>query len=136
MPFIEKRKHKRICPVPPLEVKIYIEDESLNEKTGKGQGIISLYTNDISLGGIFLKSSVRFKIGSTIHLNLRLPLSDNPIHIIGKIIRNSFDNNDSALGVGIEFERINFDDKNLLQQYIESNIIIAKEIEDLKPPNL
>ncbi|MFH0926866.1 MAG: PilZ domain-containing protein [bacterium] len=131
MDFREKRRCKRIGTIPPLKVEIYCADENLKGLKSKGEGVISLFISNISLGGIFLSSSIPFEVGATLHLNFEIPIADNPIHIVGKVVRNNFDdqnpmrrddfdNQNVMLGVAIEFTKISYDDEKKLEEYINS----------------
>lgn len=60
--------------------KIVFEDEF-------GQGLIYLYSKDISLGGLFLESSPPLRLGAQLFLSFTLPGKKRPIKVTGQVVR-------------------------------------------------
>ncbi|MDD5687061.1 MAG: PilZ domain-containing protein [Elusimicrobia bacterium] len=113
--IIEKRKYPRA----PIDTEIFVEGTN-NQTRQRGKGVICLYASDISVGGIFLESSVSFDVGSEIYLRFKLPNAERPIRLIGKIIRQQISNDNFVEGIGIEFNRISFEDKKIIEEYVKS----------------
>jgi len=55
------------------------------------------FIKDISLGGVFIFTSIPFKIGQQIRLVFRKKDTDNPVTVLGKIARVTPE------GIGVEF---------------------------------
>lgn len=60
--------------------KIILEDEF-------GEGLIYLYSNDISLGGLLLENPPPLKLGSQLFLSFYLPGKKRPIRVTGQVVR-------------------------------------------------
>lgn len=60
--------------------KIVFEDEF-------GQGLIYLYSQDISLGGLFLEDPPPLKLGANLFLSFILPGRKRPLRVTGQVVR-------------------------------------------------
>lgn len=60
--------------------KVVLEDEY-------GEGLVYLYSKDISLGGLLLEEAPPLKLGSQLFLSFCLPGKKRPIRITGQIVR-------------------------------------------------
>jgi hypothetical protein len=45
-------------------------------------------------------------VGSTVELEFKLPGSEDPLTVTGRVVRNDVDGPDGPLGMGIEFESL------------------------------
>lgn len=112
----EKRQYTRA----PVRVEIICDE--LKDEQRRGEAVLCFYSTDISLGGVFLETSVPFKVGDTLHIRFVLPRVDKSIITIGKVVRLGQSGAGSVPGIGIEFERLNFDDKKLIEGYVVDEI--------------
>lgn len=71
--------------------KIVLEDEF-------GEGLVYLYSHDISLGGLFLKNPPPLKMGAHLFLSFVLPGKKRSIRLTGQVVRFA-----SQKGAGIRF---------------------------------
>ncbi len=80
------------------------------------------FTADISAGGLFVVTWNTAKIGTSINLKFSLPDSDEEVVIEG-VVRwvREHNPNDPDLwpGMGIQFENLNSDTRDVLQMFIE-----------------
>ena len=121
-PFIEKRMHKRLKTAIPLE--FYYEDKS-------GQKIVfKAIITDLSEGGLFAEyldletvDNVNKKIDpydlKMLDLKIKLPECDY-INVAGKVLRTVITG--EQLGLGIEFYKINEDDKEKINKFLEFTV--------------
>lgn len=84
--------------------KIVFEDEF-------GEGIIYLYSQDISLGGLFLEEPPPLKAGSQLFLSFLLPGEKHPVKVTGQVVRlvDHGATGEISKGAGIRF--VDFDAK-------------------------
>ena len=87
-----------------IEISLDIEEEIASQNMRKEERCdISLkvtyksfkrfivdYTNNVSKGGMFIKTKASHEIGSRLDLLLHVPSLDEPIRIMGRVIHNSF----------------------------------------------
>jgi uncharacterized protein (TIGR02266 family) len=89
---VERRLFAR-CP---LRTRVVFEDEF-------GEGLFFVYSRDISMGGIFLASSIPVRIGTMLFLSLTVPPYKRPIRITGQVVRVIEDSNKQTQGMGVRF---------------------------------
>ncbi|MFH1380250.1 MAG: PilZ domain-containing protein [bacterium] len=114
--FADRRKHSRA----PVRIEIYCEE--LKGRDKKGAGIVSFYSTDISLGGIFLETDVSFKIGDILHLQFILPKLKETLKLNGIVVRATGSRDDQLPGIGLAFENLSYDDKRIIEGYVIDEI--------------
>jgi Tfp pilus assembly protein PilZ len=65
------------------------------------QDVYHNFTKDISLGGVFILTSVPFKVGQEIRIYFKLDEKDIPAKILGKVVRVTPE------GIGVRFISMN-----------------------------
>jgi type IV pilus assembly protein PilZ len=85
--------------------------------------LFSEFARNINDGGIFVETEAPQPIGTSIELEFKLPGEEEPIEVVGNVVR-SIDTDqvgpDDVAGMGIEFENL---DSNVRDQI---NVIIQK----------
>jgi len=71
---------RRLYPRRRARIKIVFKDEF-------GDGLIALWSEDISVGGIFIASDIPIRVGSYVFLSFSLPDSGDEINATGQIVR-------------------------------------------------
>ncbi len=71
---------RRLHPRQSLRTAVVFEDEF-------GDGLFYVYSENISLGGIFLASSVPLRIGTLLFLSFHLPRYKRPVRVTGEVVR-------------------------------------------------
>lgn len=93
--------------------KIVFEDEF-------GDGLIYLFSKDISLGGLFLEKPPPLKLGAHLFLSFLLPNTKSPLRLTGQVVRfvehNPVDSGETRIGAGIRFVDV---DSKTFQQLAE-----------------
>lgn len=86
---------KRMHPRKDLRTTVVFEDEF-------GDGLFYIYSENISMGGLFLASSVPLRIGTMLFLSFHLPGYKRPIRVTGEVVRVQRPGG-AGEGIGIRF---------------------------------
>jgi Tfp pilus assembly protein PilZ len=73
------------------------------------------YILDISIGGVFVETSDRLKVGETIILNFTLPDATQPFSVSGKIAWSG------PQGFGVKFDRLGQPEGNAIKSFVGEN---------------
>lgn len=79
------------------------------------------YINNVSKGSMFIKTKASYEMGSRVDLLLHVMSLDEPIRIMGRVIRNSFSDKGEDAGIGIEFIDIDEKSREILIQKLKKN---------------
>lgn len=97
--------------------------------TQKGRyKFLSLYSEDISEGGVFLKSSTRklpFSVGSIVDLHFSLPSHPALIRAKGKIIWTTegwSENLEGLNGLGVQFIDMKEEFREVIRRFVSENV--------------
>jgi len=74
----ERRKHPRISARFIVSYRVMEEEDAIDISQ----------TKNMSLGGMLLTTNRKFKSGTTLALEIRLPFDPNPIMVIGKVVES------------------------------------------------
>lgn len=88
--------------------KIVFEDEF-------GEGIIYLYSKDISLGGLFLEEPPPLSLGAQLFLSFMLPGKKRPLKVTGQVVRLVEHEEKGALSKGAGIRFVDLDTKTFQQ---------------------
>ena len=86
---------KRMHPRKDLRTAIVFDDEF-------SDGLFYVYSENISLGGLFLASDVPLRLGKMLFLSFHLPGYKRPIRVTGEVVRVQRPGGDGE-GIGIRF---------------------------------
>ena len=89
---VEKRLHGRR----PYRTRIIFNDEF-------GEGLFYVYSEDVSLGGIFLASDIPVRTGSLLFLSFELPGHKRPIEVTAQVVRKTSGEKPASSGIGVRF---------------------------------
>jgi uncharacterized protein (TIGR02266 family) len=107
------RKHTRA----PVELPITVSDSA-----NKVDALIQFNTQDISVGGAFIRSDLLFEVGEELSLEFRLP-SGEMVRAQGKVVRVSRDTGDDLVpGMGIQFVNLADTDREALRELVVRGI--------------
>ncbi len=78
--------------------------------------LFSEFARNINEGGIFIETETPQPIGTRVQLEFKLPGADQPIEVIGRVVREEQGGSSGVAGIGIEFENL---DSEVCQQINE-----------------
>ena len=108
----DTRKDKRT----PVSLKVRFKSATLDE-------FVEQYANDISRGGIFIKSKKPMKIGTLLKFEFQLKDESSLIHGVGRVVwkREVEDSGgkESPPGMGIKFIKMDAESRALVQDIVE-----------------
>jgi Tfp pilus assembly protein PilZ len=108
-PGSNKRQHERRA----VELPITVSDAA-----NRVVAIIQFSTQDLSIGGAFVRSHLLFEIGETLSLQFALP-DGRAIRASGKVVRVSRDTGDDVVpGMGIQFVDLPDADREALRRLV------------------
>lgn len=105
----EKRAYIRTKKNIPLVLRVY--------EKGKPDGEYSVAKN-ISATGIMIEVAKKYSIGVELKIELQTPEALNPVHCIGKVIWATPFSDSEKFHCGIEFIRIEEDNKNTFLKFL------------------
>lgn len=73
------------------------------------------YILDISIGGVFVETSERLKVGEAVTLNFTLPDAAKPFSVSGKIAWSG------PQGFGVKFDGLSHPEGNAIKSFVEEN---------------
>jgi c-di-GMP-binding flagellar brake protein YcgR len=104
-----KRKHERRA----FELPITVSDAA-----NRVVAIIQFSTQDLSLGGAFVRSHLLFEINEILSLQFSLP-DGRQVRAQGKVVRVSRDSGDDVVpGMGVQFIDLPDEDRAALQRLL------------------
>jgi type IV pilus assembly protein PilZ len=84
--------------------------------------LFSEFARNINDGGIFVETDAPQPIGTSVELEFKLPGADRPIEVIGNVVRSIESDQatpDGAAGMGIEFENLDSDVREQINEIIQ-----------------
>ena len=84
--------------------------------------LFSEFARNINDGGIFVETDTPQPIGTSVELEFKLPGADQPIEVIGNVVRSvSTDqvDSDGVSGMAIEFENLDSDIRQQINEIIQ-----------------
>ncbi len=108
------KNNKRIKERIPLreEVKLFVKDM---------ENFLTEYADNISQGGMFIKSSNPLPIGTQFDLELSIGSEDQKIKAIGEVVwtKEFSSESDRPSGMGVRFIKIQAESKKMIRDLIE-----------------
>jgi type IV pilus assembly protein PilZ len=84
--------------------------------------LFSEFARNINDGGIFVETEAPQPVGTSVELEFKLPGAERPIKVIGNVVR-SIDTDhagpDGSVGMGIEFENLDSDVRQQINEIIQ-----------------
>lgn len=110
-PAEEKREHPRVS----LELQVQCRVESFHQ-------FMDEYSNDISLGGMFLKSRDPKPVGSLLHLKFSTGDGRKLIEGLGRVVRVRPPGSGGIPGMGIQFVNLDPESRRFIEEVVEENL--------------
>jgi uncharacterized protein (TIGR02266 family) len=82
-----------------------------------GEGILWVARN-INEGGLFVETDAPPALGTSVALEFQIPGSDEPIQVMGRVVRVSDGSGKDGPGMGIEFENLDNQSRDLINDLV------------------
>jgi type IV pilus assembly protein PilZ len=82
--------------------------------------LFSEFARNINEGGMFVETEAPPEPGSAVALQFRIPGSAEPIAVMGRVVRTTAGDRDEPPGMGIEFENLDAQSRELINQLVRS----------------
>ena len=89
-------QEKRLYPRRAHRTQVVFEDEF-------GEGLFYVYSQDFSIGGLFLASDIPVRLGTMMFLSFVLPGHKRPVRVTGEVVRIVDRDSGRPQGMGIRF---------------------------------
>lgn len=99
---------RRLYPRRAHRTKVIFEDEF-------GEGLFYVYSDDVSLGGIFLASDVPLAVGTLLFLSFELPGLKRPVRVTAEVVRRS---PAGSSGMGVRFLGLSDAARKRLEEFL------------------
>jgi type IV pilus assembly protein PilZ len=80
--------------------------------------LFSEFARNINEGGLFVETDTPPEIGASVALQFKIPGSDDPIQVMGRVVRVSPGDMQEPPGIGIEFENLDDQSRNLINDLV------------------
>ncbi len=117
------RKETRLSPRTRVQAQIVFKIPQAHDSTQ----FITLYSENISEGGVFLKTnkrSIPFKVGMVVDLHFSLPNNPELIKVKGKVIWTTegwSEDLEGINGMGIQFIDIKSEFRDVIRRFVSEN---------------
>ena len=82
--------------------------------------LFSEFARNINEGGVFVETDTPPEIGSSVALQFKIPGSQDPIQVMGRVVRIAPGDVHEPPGVGIEFEDLDDQSRNLINDLVRN----------------
>lgn len=103
-------EERRLYPRKSIRTAVVFEDEF-------SEGLFYVYSENISMGGLFLASSVPLRVGTMLFLSFTLPGYKRPIRVTGEVVRVVRPEGGGE-GVGVRFVGLNGKALRRLEEFL------------------
>jgi type IV pilus assembly protein PilZ len=80
--------------------------------------LFSDFARNVNEGGIFIESETPQPVGTSVELEFKLPGMDEPLEVIGRVMRVDHDDGPEGSGMGIEFESLDRNCREMINDVI------------------
>ena len=82
--------------------------------------LFSEFARNINEGGLFVETDTPPDVGSLVALEFKIPGSDEPIQVMGRVVRASQGESGEIPGMGIEFENLDGQSRDLINDLVRN----------------
>jgi uncharacterized protein (TIGR02266 family) len=101
----ERRRTERV------ELMVRVDYKTVDE-------LFSEFARNINEGGMFVETDAPPEPGSPVALQFRIPGSEEPIAVMGRVVRTTEGSREEPPGMGIEFENLDAQSRELINQLV------------------
>jgi type IV pilus assembly protein PilZ len=102
---IERRRWER------AELVVRVDYKTVDE-------LFSEFARNINEGGLFVETDSPPAIGASVALEFQIPGSDEPIQVMGRVVRVVGGDHKEGPGMGIEFENLDNQSRDLINELV------------------
>jgi len=80
--------------------------------------LFSEFARNINEGGLFVETDNPPSLGASVELQFQIPGSDEPIQVMGRVVRVCDASHREGPGMGIEFENLDSQSRDLINELV------------------
>ena len=103
----ERRRSERI------DLVVRVDYKTVDE-------LFSEFARNINEGGMFVETEAPPDLGSPVALQFRIPGSEDPIQVVGRVARVAVGDHQEPPGMGIEFENLDEQSRELINHLVRN----------------
>ena len=107
----ERRRSDRV------ELVVRVDYKTVDE-------LFSEFARNINEGGLFVETDTPPEVGSSVALQFQIPGSDEPIRVMGRVVRACENDLNEGPGMGIEFENLDAQSLDLINDLVRNLKIV------------
>ena len=104
---VERRRSERV------ELVVRVDYKTVDE-------LFSEFARNINEGGLFVETDAPPELGSNVALQFQIPGNDEPIQVIGRVVRVTEADATEGPGMGIEFEDLDAQARELINSLVRN----------------
>jgi type IV pilus assembly protein PilZ len=89
--------------------------------------LFSEFARNINEGGLFVETDNPPALGTSVALQFQIPGSDEPIQVMGRVVRVCDGDHREGPGMGIEFENLDSQSRNLINELVRQLRVGSRE---------
>ncbi len=82
--------------------------------------LFSEFARNINEGGLFVETDTPHPIGTEVHLQFHVPGAEEPLRVVGRVVRTSGEDRNEPNGIGIEFDDLDRQARQRINQLVRS----------------
>ena len=111
---VERRRWER------AELVVRVDYKTVDE-------LFSEFARNINEGGLFVETDTPPALGASVALEFQIPGSDEPIQVMGRVVRVCDEGHREGPGMGIEFENLDTQSRDLINELVRQLRVGARD---------
>ena len=111
---VERRRWER------TELVVRVDYKTVDE-------LFSEFARNINEGGLFVETDTPPALGASVALEFQIPGSDEPIQVMGRVVRVCDASDREGPGMGIEFENLDTQSRDLINELVRQLRVGARD---------
>jgi type IV pilus assembly protein PilZ len=104
---VERRRFARV------DLVVRVDYKTIDE-------LFSEFARNINEGGLYVETDTPPELGSAVALEFKIPGNEEPIQVMGRVVRISEGNHQEPQGMGIEFEDLTSQSRELINELVRN----------------
>ncbi len=80
--------------------------------------LFSEFARNINEGGLFVETETPHPVGTEVSLQFKIPGSDEPLHVVGRVAHTTDGDSGESAGIGIEFDDLDGQARQRINQLV------------------